>query len=223
MPWPMSVRSRNVRLMATMAKSIFWSRTDTAGSEQALFTDGDGLAARGTLLAVDPIPFTARYRLSTAPDWSTARVEVEAEGSGWLRRVTLERAASRWRVTTAEQGDLDAALTRAGHPRSGLPGTDDPDRLAEALDVDLSGSPLFNAVPVRRLGLTSGPADMPRRITVAWVLLPGLEVVPAEQIYTGLGPGRVRFASGTFTADIDLDADGYVVRYPGLAERIDPR
>ncbi|CCH15410.1 Conserved hypothetical protein [Micromonospora lupini str. Lupac 08] len=219
----MSVRSRNVRLMATMAKSIFWSRTDTAGSEQALFTDGDGLAARGTLLAVDPIPFTARYRLTTAPDWSTARVEVEAEGSGWLRRVTLERAASRWRVTTAEQGDLDAALTRAGHPRSGLPGTDDPDRLAEAQDVDLSGSPLFNSVPVRRLGLTSGPADMPRRITVAWVLLPGLEVVPAEQIYSGLGPGRVRFASGTFTADIDLDADGYVVRYPGLAERIDPR
>ena len=38
-----------------------------------------------------------------------------------------------------------------------------------------------------------------------------------------LGPGRVRFASGTFTADIDLDDSGYVVRYPGLAERIDPR
>ncbi|MGC4768124.1 putative glycolipid-binding domain-containing protein [Micromonospora sp. DT44] len=206
-----------------MTKSIFWSRTDTAGSEHALLDDGDALSARGTLLAVDPIPFTARYRLTTAPDGSTARVEVEAEGSGWLRRVTLERSTSRWRVTTAEQGDLDAALVGAGHPRAGLPGTDDPDRLADALDVDLSGSPLFNALPVRRLGLTGGPADMPRRITVAWVLLPGLEVVAAEQIYTGLGPGRVRFASGTFKADIDLDADGYVVRYPGLAERIDPR
>ena len=53
---PMSVRSRNVRLMPTMPKSIFWSRTDTAGSEQALFDDGHGLTARGTLLAVDPIP-----------------------------------------------------------------------------------------------------------------------------------------------------------------------
>ncbi|MEV7329659.1 putative glycolipid-binding domain-containing protein [Micromonospora sp. NPDC093244] len=206
-----------------MPKSIFWSRTDTAGSEHVLLDDGNGLAARGTLLAVDPIPWTARYRVTTAPDWSTTRVEVEAEGSGWLRRVTLERATGRWRVTTAEQGDLDAALVAAGHPRAGLPGTDDPDRLADALDVDLSGSPLFNALPFHRLGMAAQAADMPRRITVAWVLLPGLEVVPAEQTYTGLGPGRVRFASGTFTADIDVDADGYVVRYPGLAERIDTR
>ncbi|MEU4397884.1 putative glycolipid-binding domain-containing protein [Micromonospora orduensis] len=206
-----------------MPKSIFWSRTDTAGSEHVLLDDGNGLAARGTLLAVDPIPWTARYQVTTAPDWSTTRVEVEAEGPGWLRRVTLERATGRWRVTTAEQGDLDAALAAAGHPRAGLPGTDDPDRLADALDVDLSGSPLFNALPFHRLGMAAQAADMPRRITVAWVLLPGLEVVPAEQIYTGLGPGRVRFASGTFTADIDVDADGYVVRYPGLAERIDPR
>ncbi|PWR12898.1 hypothetical protein DKT68_02145 [Micromonospora acroterricola] len=206
-----------------MPKSIFWSRTDTAGSEHVLLDDGHGLTARGTLLAVDPIPWTARYQVTTAPDWRTARVEVEAEGPGWLRKVTLERATDRWRVTTAEQGNLDAALMAAGHPRAGLPGTDDPDRLADALDVDLSGSPLFNTLPVHRLGLAAEAADLPRRITVAWVLLPGLEVVPAEQIYTGIGPGRVRFASGTFTADIDLDADGYVVRYPGLAERIDPR
>ncbi|WP_410810793.1 putative glycolipid-binding domain-containing protein [Micromonospora sp. 067-2] len=206
-----------------MPKSIFWSRTDTAGSEHALLEDGHGLTARGTMLAVDPIPWTARYQLTTAPDWTTGRVEVEVEGSGWLRRVTLERAAARWRVTTAEQGDLDAALIAAGHPRAGLPGTDDPDRLADALDVDLGGSPLFNSLPVHRLGLAAKPADLPHRITVAWVLLPSLEVVPAEQVYSGLGPGRVRYASDTFTADIDLDADGYVVRYPGLAERIDPR
>ena len=206
-----------------MPKSLFWSRTDTAGGEHVVLDDGNGLAARGTLLAVDPIPWTARYQLSTGPDWTTGRVEVEVEGAGWLRSVRLERAADRWRVTTAEQGDLDAALVAAGHPRAGLPGTDDPDRLADALDVDLSGSPLFNALPVRRLGLAAEPADLPHRITVAWVLLPGLEVVAAEQVYTGQGPGRVRFASGTFTADIDLDADGYVVRYPGLAERIDPR
>ncbi|MEH1169610.1 putative glycolipid-binding domain-containing protein [Micromonospora sp. CPCC 205539] len=206
-----------------MPKSFFWSRTDTAGSEQVLLSDGNGLTARGTLLAVDPIPWTARYQLTTAPDWATTRLEVEVEGPGWLRNVRLERSADRWRVTTAEQGDLDAALVAAGHPRAGLPGTDDPARLADALDVDLSGSPLFNTLPVRRLGLAAKPADQPHRITVAWVLLPSLEVVPAEQIYSGLGPGRVRFANGTFTAEIDVDADGYVVRYPGLAERIDPR
>jgi hypothetical protein len=209
--------------MPTMPKSLFWSRTDTAGGEHVMLDDGNGLTARGTMLAVDPIPWTARYQVTTAPNWAAGRVEVEVEGAGWLRRVRLERSADRWRVTTAEQGDLDAALVAAGHPRAGLPGTDDPDRLADALDVDLAGSPLFNALPVRRLGLAAQPADLPHRITVAWVLLPSLEVVAAEQVYSGQGPGRVRFASGTFTADIDLDAAGYVVRYPGLVERIDPR
>jgi hypothetical protein len=209
--------------MPTMPKSLFWSRMDTAGGEHVMLDDSNGLTARGTMLAVDPIPWTARYQLTTAPNWATGRVEVEVEGAGWLRRVRLERSADRWRVTTAEQGDLDAALVAAGHPRAGLPGTDDPDRLADALDVDLAGSPLFNALPVRRLGLAAQPADLPHRITAAWVLLPSLEVVAAEQVYSGQGPGRVRFASGTFTADIDLDAAGYVVRYPGLVERIDPR
>ena len=58
---------------------------------------------------------------------------------------------------------------------------------------------------------------------IGWVLLPGLAVVPAEQVYTSLGPGRVRYASGTFTADLEVDPEGFVVRYPGLAERVDPR
>lgn len=209
--------------MPTMPKSLFWARTDTAGSEHALLDDGRGLTARGTLTAVDPIPYTCRYQLATDPEWAAARLEVEVEGSGWLRSVRLERAGDRWRVTTGEQGDLDAALRAAGHPPAGLPGTDDPDRLAEALDVDLGGSPLFNALPVRRLGLPRAAADTPHRIVVAWVLVPSLMVVPAEQVYTSLGPGRVRFTSDTFTADIDVDAEGYVVRYPGLAERVDPR
>ncbi|MGC1214420.1 MAG: putative glycolipid-binding domain-containing protein, partial [Micromonospora sp.] len=111
----------------------------------------------------------------------------------------------------------------AGHPPAGLPGTDDPDRLAEARDVDLGGSPFFNALPVRRLGVARAPADTARRVTVAWVLVPSLVVVATEQEYTSLGPGRVRFSSDTFTAELDVDPDGFVVRYPGLAERVDSR
>ncbi|NJP31292.1 putative glycolipid-binding domain-containing protein [Micromonospora sp. HSS6-12] len=206
-----------------MPKSLFWTRTDTAGAEHALVDDGRGLTARGTQVVVDPIPYTCRYQLTTDPDWVTTGLVVEAEGSGWLRSVRLERAVDRWRVTTAEQGDLDGALAAAGHPPAGLPGTDDPDRLADALDVDLGGSALFNTLPVRRLGLAGAPADMPHRIAVAWVLVPSLVVVAAEQVYTGLGPGRVRYNSDTFTADLDVDGDGYVLRYPGLAERAAPR
>ncbi|WBC13507.1 putative glycolipid-binding domain-containing protein [Micromonospora sp. WMMA1998] len=206
-----------------MPKSLFWVRTDTAGSEHVVLDERQGLTAHGVALAVDPIPYTCRYRLTLAPDWSTSRLEVDADGAGWSRSVRLERAGDGWRVRTGEEGDLDAALRAAGHPTAGLPGTDDPDRLAEALDVDLGGSPLTNTLPIRRIGLGRLPADLATGVKVAWVLLPSLAVIPAEQVYTSLGPGRVRYAGDGFTAELEVDPEGFVVRYPGLAERADPR
>jgi hypothetical protein len=144
---------------------------------------------------------------------------VTAEGAGWRRTVRLERAAGRWRVTTAEQGDLDAALVAAGRPRAGLPGTEEPSRLDDAIDIDLGNAPLFNTLPVRRLGLLSAPAGTEHRLYMAFVRVPSLEVLRSEQVYTVLGDGRVRYASGTFTAELALDASGWVVHYPGLATR----
>ncbi|MEV2236543.1 putative glycolipid-binding domain-containing protein [Micromonospora sp. NPDC049891] len=209
--------------MSTTPKSLLWTRTDTAGAEHAVVDDGHGLTAQGTQLAVDPVPYTCRYQVTTDTDWSSVRLEVEVEGAGWRRSVRLERATQRWRVTAAEQGDLDAVLTAGGHAPAGLPGLEDQDRLADALDVDLGGSPLFNTLPLRRLGLTTAPPDTVHRISVAWVLLPSLTVLPTEQVYTGLGPNRFRYASGGFSVEVEVDADGYVLRYPGLAERAPTR
>ncbi|MFJ8579088.1 putative glycolipid-binding domain-containing protein [Micromonospora sp. NPDC093277] len=209
--------------MPTLPKSLFWSRTDTAGSEHAIVDDRESVVAWGVLLAADPVPYTCRYQLTAGADWSATSLEADVEGADWARSVRLEKAEDGWRVRTGEAGDLDAALRAAGHPPAGLPGIEEPDRLADALDLDLTGSPLFNTLPIRRIGLGRLPVEHARRVTVAWVLLPGLVVLPADQVYTSLGPGRVRFASDTFTADLDVDPDGYVVRYPGLAERIAPR
>lgn len=205
--------------MATLPKSLFWSRVDVPGAEYAGYDDRRGLYARGATLAVDPVPYTCRYELTTDDRWVTARLEVSAEGAGWLRTLRLELAAGRWRATTGEQGDLDAALRAAGKPLAGLPGTEEPSRLEGALDVDLGGSPLTNTLPVRRLGLLDAPPGTERTVKVAWVLPPGLVVIPSEQVYTALGNRRVTYASGTFSADLELDADGFVTHYPGLATR----
>jgi hypothetical protein len=129
-------------------------------------------------------------------------------------------AAGRWRATTSEQGNLDAVLAAKGHPSAGLPGTEDPDLLYGAFDVDLTGSPLTNTLPIRRLHLVKAETGVAHRISVAWVLLPSLEVVQADQIYTPLGEGLVRFATETFSADLVLDDDGFVADYPGLAKLI---
>src|SRR3954469_15619266 len=139
--------------MSTLPTSLFWERHDTTGVEHALVDARAGLYARGTALAVDPIAYTCRYEVLTDPDWVTSRLDVSAEGAGWARSVRLELAAGRWRVTTSEQGNLDAALTAAGHPGTSLPGIEDPDLLYGVFDVDLTGSPLTNTLPIRRLDL----------------------------------------------------------------------
>jgi uncharacterized protein len=205
--------------VATLPKGLFWARADVPGAEHVGYDDRRGLYARGTAVAVDPIPYTCRYELTTDDRWVSGRLEVSAEGAGWLRTLRLELAAGRWRASTGEQGDLDEALRAAGHAPTGLPGTEEPSRLEGALDVDLGGSPLTNTLPVRRLGLLDAPAGTARTVKVAWVLLPGLVVLPADQTYTSLGERRLQFASGKFTAELELDADGFVTRYPGLANR----
>jgi hypothetical protein len=200
-------------------RALLWQRIDTSGAEYAGFDDARGLSARGVAVADDPVPYACRYELITDDAWSTGRFEATAEGAGWLRSVRLERAAARWRVTTAEQGDLDAALRSAGRRSAPPPGCEDPDTLGDALDVDLYASPLTNTLPLRRLGLLHAAPGTTSTIVAAWVLLPSLAVLRGEQTYTVLAPGRVRYGSGTFLADLEIDPDGYVIHYPGLARR----
>jgi hypothetical protein len=205
--------------MPTLPKSLLWRRLDTVGVDHALISDRRGLHARGVAVAADPVPHTCRYEVFTDDGWAVAHLDVVTEGGGWLRSVRLERAAGRWRVTTAEQGDLDAVLRAAGHAGGMLPGTEEPERLADAIDVDLGAAPLLNSLPVRRLGLRDAPPGTSHTIRVAWVLVPSLQVIAAAQEYTALGAGKVRYSSDSYTAELDLDADGYVTHYPGLATR----
>jgi hypothetical protein len=171
------------------------------------------------MLAATPVPFACRYELFTDHTWASARCEVTVEGAGFLRSVRLERAAGRWRVTATEQGNLDAALLAAGHPRAEQPGSDDPGKLHAALDVDLGFSPLTNTLPIRRLGMLDAAVGVSRTVDVAWILVPSLAVVDSSQTYTVLDDRRFRFVSGSFAAELDVDEQGYVRHYPGLAQR----
>jgi uncharacterized protein len=83
---------------------------------------------------------------------------------------------------------------------------------------DLGLSPLFNSLPVwRDRLLEDGQA---RDYVMRFVSVPDLEVVESRQRYEPLGDRRLRFSSGDFTAVLDFDDDGLVVRYEHLAERV---
>ncbi|GAA3237512.1 putative glycolipid-binding domain-containing protein [Dactylosporangium siamense] len=198
--------------MTVLPRAFAWQRTDTTGGEFVTLDDRRGLYAKGTAFAADNALYSCRYDLHTDDGWASTRLEVTAEGAGWRRTLRMERAAGRWRVTTGEQGDLERVLPTA--PFSGI---EDPDRLHQVLDVDLYNSPLTNTLPVRRLGLHRAEPGTVSTIEAAWVLLPSLAVIPVQQVYEVLPDRRVRYSSEGFTAVLQLDAEGYVVDYPGLA------
>ena len=130
---------------------------------------------------------------------------------------------TRWRVRQVEAREAGGAhlLLRAdGEGRwSGPDGAPLP-ALDGCIDVDLTCTPFTNTLPIRRLGEALRER---REIRVAYVTLPGAGVMPSRQAYTLLGEGRYRFESlsDPFQADIETDADGLVMHYPGLFRRLD--
>jgi hypothetical protein len=90
--------------------------------------------------------------------------------------------------------------------------------LGDADFFDLAFSPLFNSFPVVRDGLHRGGTACD--YTMAWLDVPSLSVSRSEQRYEPIRPGVVAFRAGSYTADLEFDEDGFIVHYPGLAERL---
>jgi len=83
------------------------------------------------------------------------------------------------------------------------------------VDVDIAITPLTNTLPIRRLNLAVGESA---NIEVAYVSVPEFAVKRASQRYTRTEAGY-RYESGSFTADLEVDADGLVTTYSDLWRR----
>jgi uncharacterized protein len=156
--------------------------------------DGNRLRAEGTQLGAEPHPYRADYELMTGEGWVTERFVVTVRDAAGERSLDLRHAG-------------DGSWTANGEPQPHVEG---------ALDCDLAFSPLTNFMPARRL------RGEPTEHVMAWVSLPDLGVLRSEQRYEPIEDRRVRFVGleDGFTAELELDEDGLVVRYPRLAERV---
>jgi uncharacterized protein len=140
-----------------------------------------------------------------APRMEIARVEVD--GAGLRAEGTQIGVAYELRYRLGD-GALDLEIV-GGRSARVEPG--------DADFVDLGFSPLTNTLPILRDGLHRGSG--PRDYVMALVDVPSLEVSSSEQRYEPIAANTVRFRSGDFEAVLELDEDGFVLRYPGLAER----
>jgi hypothetical protein len=194
-----------------VSRALVWRGVDGWRAEYAdVWLRDDRLVARGVQLGVDPVPYEARYSLDTSPGYDTAHLSVNASGAGWSRTLDLRRdSAGAWDISVSATGQVD--MPDPGGTAAEFDG---------GRDCDLQSSPLTNAMPVLRERLLDGggPVDL----VMAWVAVPALTVSRSDQRYEPIDARRVRYVTpgGGFTAELELDEDGLVVSYPGLAERV---
>lgn len=186
-----------------MERRLRWATEEGNGLEYvAIRGTLQGVVAEGVVIGPDSgTPYEGRlfgcsYAIHCDAHWRVRQVQVRLAGGAHL----LLRAdgEGRWRGSD-------------GTPLPALDG---------CVDVDLSCTPFTNTLPIRRLGEALRER---REVRVAYVTLPGAAVMPSRQAYSLLGEGRYRFESlsDPFRADIETDADGLVVHYPGLFRRLD--
>ncbi|WP_374474350.1 putative glycolipid-binding domain-containing protein [Williamsia sp. DF01-3] len=163
---------------------------------------GNRVKAYGRIVAAataDREAFSASYDLVTNDAGVTKRLSLHLVRAGGDAQISITRDnEDTWLVQTAR-----------GMERSDFGG---------AQDVDLALSPFFNALPIRRLGLGK-PAATPVAVPVAYLYLPTGEVKPATLQYTP-GDGGIGVVSPVADTTLTVDDNGFVINYPGLAERV---
>lgn len=180
-------------------RALLWTRRDQVSLEYfQLHQASNDIRLAGTVLtSTDGEPMRLEYTVHCDGSWVTRSARINLTHGAASRELSLiVDDHRRW------WSDGKELATVAG-----------------CVDVDISLSPSTNTLPIRRLSLAPGDA---RDVIAAWIRFPELTVEPLPQRYVRTGDRLYRYASegGAFTADIEVDELGLVVRYPPAWERV---
>ncbi len=185
---------------------LTWRGADTNRLEQVrIHTTGLRLKAYGRIIAAangEQEAFSASYEIHTDDAGITKRLAVH------LHRVS---GGSQLNVSRDVEGNWLVQADGREPVRSDFNGAE---------DVDVALSPMFNALPIRRLGLHKDATTVD--VPVLYLYLPSGAVEPATLQYTshGAGTDAIDVVSPVTTSTITADDLGFVIDYAGLAERV---
>ena len=173
-----------------------WRRLDLPGHEIARLARRDhGWELSGTALFTDgQEPCRLDYAVACDARWHTRSAVVAGLIGPRAVSVRVEVEEGRWRADDEEQPAV-----------------------AGCIDIDLGFSPSTNLLPLRRLSLAVGAhAD----VRAAWLPFPSLVLQPLDQVYRREDTHSYRYQSrgGRFERLLRIDAEGFVVSYPGIWE-----
>jgi uncharacterized protein len=146
--------------------------------------------------------FAAYYDLQTDESGATKRLGMTVTLAERERQLAVARDEENMWMVTNYRGESRAAFDGA-------------------LDVDVVFSPFFNALPIRRCGLMQRPDSI--TVQTIYVTLPDMSVASAAVSYSSAAPGApdgIKVHSPVAETTLTVDADGFIVTYPDLAERI---
>jgi len=166
---------------------------------------GKRLKANGRIVAAagDTNPaFAAYYDLHTDEAGATKRLGMTVTLAERERQLVVARDDENMWLVTDHQGEHRAAFEGA-------------------VDVDVVYSPFFNALPIRRCDLMERAVSI--TVPTIYVRLPEMTVTSAMVSYSSPAPGSIegiKVHSPVSEVTLTVEADGFIVDYPGLAERI---
>ena len=179
------------------AISVLWRRLDTPGHDACCLEGNDaGWQLDGTaVFRQGEAPAQLAYRVVCDPGWRTQWGQVQG-------RIGGEAVDFRVARTAAGIWTLNGAVAQG---------------LGDGADLDFGFTPATNLLQLRRLDLLEGQtADVP----VAWLDLPGCTLFLLRQRYERRSKTTYWYEAPRFdyAALLEVTADGFVRRYPGLWE-----
>ena len=193
-------------LKNTWPAVLTWRAHDVARMEFVrVQLSGRRIKAYGRIVAAacDAHPaFSASYDLVTDEVGATKRLAMTVTLAERERQVSFARDEENMWLVRDQQNQMKRATFNG------------------ALDVDVVLSPFFNTLPIRRHGLHEHSDSVV--VPVVYVRLPEFSAEEASISYSGGGPGSdgIKLQSPVADTTIIVDADGFIVDYPGLAARI---
>ncbi|WP_029116264.1 putative glycolipid-binding domain-containing protein [Mycobacterium sp. URHB0044] len=202
----MSAAARSEATPSTWPAVLTWSAHDVPRMESVrVQLSGNRIKAYGRIVAAGTPthpPFSASYDLVTDEGGGTKRLSLTVTLAERERQLSIARdEENMWLVQ-----DHQNQTTRAAYDG--------------ALDVDVIFSPFFNALPIRRTGLYQRSESI--TLPVVYVRLPELTVEQVTISYSTASSdaGAIKLVSPVADTTISVDDEGFILDYPGLAERI---
>jgi uncharacterized protein len=183
---------------------LTWRAQDVSRMESVrVQLSGQRIRAHGRIVAAATATnpaFGAYYDLQTDETGATKRFGLTVTLAERERQLAIARDDENMWLVTDHKGER----------RAGYNG---------ALDVDVVFSPFFNALPIRRLGLHERAESI--TLPMVYVNVPDMSVTAATVSYGSSGSLEgIKLRSPVADTTVTVDAEGFIVDYPGLAERI---